>query len=53
MEITQVTIDYQQIVDIVAQGIQLGMPIGIVFGVASRLVRFALSCITGKEQVKL
>lgn len=46
-------LNYQTIVDMVAQIIQLALPIGIVFGLAEKLVNGFLSMAFGEKRVKL
>lgn len=53
MEVTQVVIDYQQIVTICAQCLTVALPIGVIFGIAGRITNFFLGMVTGKERVSL
>ena len=52
-EVTQVVIDYQQIVGICGSCMAVALPIGIIFGVCGRCVNFVFAMITGKERVTL
>lgn len=47
------TLDYQVIVNLAAQVISCALPIGIVFGLAEKLVNTFLSMALGKERIKL
>lgn len=47
------TLDYQEIVSIVAQCMKLALPIGLVFGIGGKSVDMFLSMALGKERVKL
>lgn len=47
------TIDYQVIVNIIAQCITVAMPIGLLFALTDWLVTFFFSVATGKKKVSL
>ena len=49
----EVMIDYQQIVDLAAKAISIGLPIGLIFGLAGKVTNFFLSMVFGKERVDL
>lgn len=53
MEVAALTIDYQQIVTICGQCMAVALPIGVIFGVCSRVTTFFLGMVTGKERVSL
>lgn len=45
--------DYQQIIDMVAECIKIAMPIGVVFGLSEKVINLFLSLAFGKEKVRL
>lgn len=47
------TLDYQQIIDCVAVVISNALPIGIVFGIAEKMVNAFLSMAFGEKKVRL
>lgn len=47
------TLDYSQVVEICAQCIAVALPIGLIFGLAGKVVTFFMSMVLGKEKVDL
>lgn len=52
MEFLQ-SIDYAQVVDLAATCIKVALPIGVIFGLASKAYNFFMSMVFGKEKVDL
>ena len=46
-------LDYQQVVDLCAQAMTVGLPIGVVFGLAEKACNLFLSLAFGKERVRI
>lgn len=48
-----ITINYQSIIDLVAEILQVALPIALLFGISGKLVRMLISMVTGERRVKL
>lgn len=46
-------IDYQQIVNLVADVLKVSLPIALLFGISGKLARFLVSMVTGERRIKL
>lgn len=46
-------LDYQQIVDIIAEFLKVSLPIGITFGLIQKLVNLFMSSAFGSKNIKL
>lgn len=46
---TTMTLDYQAIVDIIAELLVVAMPIGVLFGLVGKMVTFFLSMLFGQK----
>lgn len=46
-------LDYQQVVDLCAQAMAVGLPIGVVFGLGEKACNLFLSLAFGKERVRI
>lgn len=48
----EVLIDYQQVVDLCVQAVSVALPIGLIFGLAEKLINGFLSMVFGKDRVR-
>lgn len=48
-----IELDYQQVVDLCAQAMSVGLPIGVIFGLAEKAINLFLSMAFGKERVRI
>lgn len=46
-------IDYQPIINTLADILQVSIPIGMLFGVSGKLARALISMVTGERRIKL
>lgn len=47
------SVDYSQVVELCAQCLSLAMPIGVIFGLSSKVYNLFLSMVFGKERIKI
>ena len=51
--VKKMEIDYQQVVDLCAQAMAVGLPIGVIFGLAEKACNLFLALAFGKERVRI